>query len=102
MGKQIYQQIERILTVRRRNIFFKHLCRFGARTPERKHAVEIDLTAYERDMYPSEARVVYAEKHEELWIGFVEEAVERAGYPELKGMPRLSKTEFAEQIRTLE
>jgi len=35
-------------------------------------------------MYPSEAKIVYAEKHEDLWVTFVEEAVNRAGYPELK------------------
>ncbi|RDZ48796.1 hypothetical protein C5B91_21635, partial [Haloferax sp. Atlit-10N] len=75
---------KRLLTVRRKNVLCKHLYRFGARTLERKHAVEIDLTAYELDMYPSEAKVAYAEQHEELWIEFVEEAVERAGYPELK------------------
>ncbi|RDZ61331.1 hypothetical protein C5B90_19445, partial [Haloferax sp. Atlit-12N] len=73
-----------------------------ARTLERKHAVEIDLTAYELDMYPSEAKVVYAEQHEELWTEFVEEAVERAGYPELKETPGLSKAEFAEKIRNLD
>jgi len=32
-------------------------------------------------MYPSEAKIVYAEKHEDLWVTFVEEAVNRAGYP---------------------
>nr|WP_244509748.1 hypothetical protein [Haloferax larsenii] len=69
---------KRLLTVRRKNVLFKHLYRFGARTLERKHAVEIDLTAYELDMFPNEAKVVYAEQHEELWIEFVEEAVERA------------------------
>ncbi|WP_042663433.1 hypothetical protein [Haloferax sp. ATB1] len=93
---------KRLLTVRRKNVLFKHLYRFGARTLERKHAVEIDLTAYELDMYPSEAKVVYAEQHEELWIEFVEEAVERAGYPELKETPGLSKAEFAEKIRNLD
>ena len=46
--------------------------------------------------------MVYAEQHEELWIEFVEEAVERAGYPDLKEAPRLSKTEFAEKIRNLD
>ncbi|MCO8266052.1 hypothetical protein NKF06_05495 [Haloferax sp. AB510] len=92
---------KRLLTVRRKNVLFKHLYRFGARTLERKHAVEIDLTAYELDMYPSEAKVIYAEQHEELWIEFVEEAAERAGYPELKETPGLSKTAFAEKIRNL-
>ncbi|MGB9958746.1 hypothetical protein ACOZ4B_20455 (plasmid) [Haloferax prahovense] len=93
---------KRLLTVRRKNVLFKHLYRFGARTLERKHAVEIDLTAYELDMYPSEAKVVYAGEHEELWIEFVEEAVERAGYPELKETPGLSKAAFAEKIRNLD
>ncbi|WP_367996051.1 hypothetical protein [Haloferax volcanii] len=93
---------KRLLTVRRKNVLCKHLYRFGARTLERKHAVEIDLTAYELDMYPSEAKVVYAEQHEELWTEFVEEAVERAGYPELKETPGLSKAEFAEKIRNLD
>ena len=50
-------------------------------------------------MYPSEAKIVYAEKHEELWIEFVEIAVERAGYSELKETPGLSKADFAEEIR---
>ena len=93
---------KRLLTVRRKNVLFKHLYRFGARILERKHAVEIDLTAYELDMYPSEAKIVYAEQHEDLWIEFVEEAVERAGYPELKETPGVSKAEFAEKIRNLD
>lgn len=93
---------KRLLTVRRKNVLFKHLYSFGARTLERKHAVEIDLTEYELDMYPSEAKIVYAEKHEDLWVTFVEEAVERAGYPELKETPGLSKEEFAEKIRNLD
>ena len=74
----------------------------GTRTLERKHAVEIDLTEYELDMYPSEAKIVYAEKHEDIWVTFVEESVERAGYPELKETPGLSKAEFAEKIRDLD
>ncbi|SFP78650.1 hypothetical protein SAMN05216277_10844 [Halolamina pelagica] len=52
-------------------------------------------------MYPSEAKIAYAEKHEDLWVTFVEEAVERAGYPELKETSGLSKAEFAEKIRDL-
>ena len=93
---------KRLLTVRRKNVLFKHLVRFGVRTLERKHAVEIDLTEYELDMYPSEAKIVYAEKHEDLWVTFVEEAVERAGFPELKETPGLSKAEFAEKIRDID
>ncbi len=93
---------KRLLTIRRKNVRFKHLYHFGARTRERKHAVEIDLTAYELDMYPSEAKIVYAEQHGELWIEFVEEAVERAGYPEFKETSGLSKAEFAEKIRNVE
>ncbi|WP_225307739.1 MULTISPECIES: hypothetical protein [unclassified Haloarcula] len=93
---------KRLLTVRRKNVLFKHLYSFGARTLERKHAVEIDLAEYELDMYPSEAKIAYAEKHEDLWVRFVEEAVDRASYPELKDMSGLSKAEFAEKIRNLD
>ena len=93
---------KRLLTVRRKNVRFKHLCEFGATTLERKHEVQIDLTAYDLDMYPSEAKAVYATRHEELWIEFVDEAVERAGEPELMETTGLSKAEFAEKIRNLE
>ncbi|MDL0145125.1 hypothetical protein [Halobacterium salinarum] len=93
---------KRLLTVRRKNVVFKHLREFGASTLERKHEVEIDLAAYELDMYPTEAKEVYAKEHEELWIEFVEEAVERTGYPELTETSGLSKAEFAEKIRNLE
>lgn len=93
---------KRLLTVRRNNVLFKHLYNFGARTLERKHSVEIDLSTYELDIYPSEAKIIYARKHEKLWIEFVEEAVERAGYSELKEVSGLSKAEFAEKIRNLD
>ena len=93
---------KRLLTVRRKNVVFKHLHKFGVRTVERKHAIEIDLTAYELDMYPSKAKTIYAKKDEDLWVEFVDEAVERAGYPELKEVPALSKGEFAEKIRNLD
>jgi len=43
---------KRLLTVRRKNVLFKHLYSFGARTLERKHAVEIDLTEYEAGYVP--------------------------------------------------
>lgn len=93
---------KRFLTVRRKNVLLKHLSDFGATTLERKHEVQIDLTAYDLDTYPAEAKTVYATAHEELWIEFAEEAVERTDNPELMGTPGLSKAEFAEKIRNLE
>jgi len=54
---------------------------------------------YELDMYPSEAKVRYARKHRELWTMIVAEAVERAGYSELREKSGLSRTETAERIR---
>ncbi len=93
---------KRLLTVRRKNVLFKYLRNWGATTLERKHGVEIDLTAYELDMYPSEAKQVYARKHEELWVEFVEEAVERAGRAGLADTSGLSKSEFAERVRNLD
>ena len=93
---------KRLLTVRRKNVLFKHLREFGATTLERKHEVMIDLSEYELDMYPHEAKVFYAERHEDLWIEFVEQAVERAGFPELTDTTGISKAEFAEKIRQLD
>jgi len=68
------------LTVRRKNVLFKHLYSFGARTFERKHAVEIDLTEYELDMYLRGENRLRGEARGS-WVTFVEEAVNRAGYP---------------------
>jgi hypothetical protein len=34
---------------------------------------------------------LYAEQHEDLWIGFVERVAERAGYPDLKKHPEYLK-----------
>jgi DNA-binding transcriptional regulator YiaG len=53
---------------------------------------------YELDTHPSEARERYTEEHEELWIDFVETAIERADVPDLKQKVGLSKTEFAERL----
>jgi len=92
---------KRILTVRRKNIRFKYLREFGTTTIERKHGVQIDLTAYKLDLYPSEAKEIYAKEHEQLWIEFVEEAVNRAGESHLIDSPGLSKAQFAEKIRNL-
>ncbi|RQG86172.1 hypothetical protein EA462_17020 [Natrarchaeobius halalkaliphilus] len=93
---------KRILTVRRKNVIFKILRQFGATTVERKHNVEIDLTSYTLDLYPSEAKKRYAEEHEQLWISFVEEVVERVERSDLKDTPALSKSAFAEEIRNLD
>jgi prophage maintenance system killer protein len=92
---------KRLLTVRRKNVRFKYLREFGATTLERKHGVMIELDEYELDMYPHKADVLYAQEHEDLWRDFVEEAVERTGYPELKDEAGLSKADFAERIRQL-
>jgi len=93
---------KRILTVRRKNVIFKILYQFGATTLERKHNVQIDLSSYTLDLYPNEAKERYATEHEQLWINFAEEAVERVGRADLKNKPALSKSEFAEKVRTLD
>lgn len=89
---------KRLLTVRRNNVLFKHMSRFGTETVQRKHGVEIDLSEYSLDMYPREAREQYAEKHEQHWIKFVEEAVERTGNPELVETEGILKTTFSERL----
>lgn len=93
---------KRLLTVRRKNVRLKYLREFGATTLERKHGVKIELTTYELDMHPSEAKEFYAREHEGLWINFVEDAVKRADHPELMNTSGLPKSEFAERIRDLD
>jgi len=53
-------------------------------------------------MYPHEAKVFYAERHQDLWIEFVEQAVERAVFSELTDTTGISKAEFAEKLRRLD
>jgi hypothetical protein len=67
---------------------------------ERKHAVGINRTAYELDLYLSEVKQVYAERHEQLWIEFVTEAVERTGYSKLKETPGLEKESLPIKFET--
>lgn len=93
---------KRLLTIRRKNVKLKYVREFGGTTLVRKHDVRIPLSAYELDMPPSRAKKEYAEKHERLWIELAEEAVERAGKPELKEQLGVTIPEFAEKIRRLD
>lgn len=93
---------KRLLTIRRKNVKLKYVREFGGTTLVRKHDVRIPLSAYELDMPPSRAKKEYAEKHERLWIELAEEAVERAGKPELKEQSGVTMPEFAEKIRRLD
>lgn len=91
-----------LLTVRRKNVKFKYVQEFGGTTLVRKHNVRIPLTVYELDLPPNTAKERYAKKHEQLWIEFAEEAVERAGKPELKEERGVTKREFAKKIQRLD
>lgn len=93
---------KRLLTVRRKNVKLKYVEEFGGTTVVRKHDVRIPLAAYELDIPPNTAKERYAEKHEQLWIEFAEEAVERAGEPWLKDSVGVTKQEFAEEIQSLD
>lgn len=91
-----------LLTIRRKNVKFKYVKEFGGTTLVRKHDVRIPLSAYELDMPPSTAKERYAKKHEQHWIEFAEESVERAGKSGLKDQSGVTKSEFAEAIRSLD
>lgn len=95
-------QSKRLVTVRRKGDRFKYLENFGCDVLERKHKIEIWLENYELDLQPSERWRRYAEKHEELWIEFTEDAVRRAGKNELLKAKALSKHEFAAELKNLE
>lgn len=95
------KESKRLLTVRRKGARFKHLEQYGCDVLVRKHGIEIILEEYELDLPPSERWRKYAEQHEELWIEFMEEAVERAGMAELLKTDGLTKHEFAEELKEL-
>jgi hypothetical protein len=44
---------------------------------------------------------VYAERHKELWIDFVEEGVRRSNSRVLVSHPALNKSEFATKMQNL-
>jgi prophage maintenance system killer protein len=96
------EESKRILTVRRNHLRFQHVQKYGVTAVERKHGVQIELSNYDLDLYPWEAKEKYAEEHELLWIELVEEAVERAGKAELKEQDGLNKREFANAISALD
>lgn len=87
-----------IITVRRKNVLLKYLRDFGVEEVERRNEIRIRLDDFKLDMTPAEAQRYYAEKHEQLWNEFVEEAVDRANMSELKHRDGLSKIEFSEKI----
>jgi len=94
---------KRLLTVRRKNVLFKHLYRFGARTLERKHAVEIDLTAYELDICTRVGRRSSMRSSTKSSGSSSSRRPSNAqGITDLKETPGLSKAEFAEKIRNLD
>ncbi|AGB36925.1 hypothetical protein [Natronococcus occultus] len=92
---------KRLLTVRRKGGRFKYLEEFGCDVLVRKHDIEIPLEKYELDLQRSERWRRYAERHEELWIRFTEEAVRRAGMTELLDTDGLTKHEFADELKEL-
>ncbi len=91
-----------IATVRRKNVLLKLLRNYGVTEVERRKGVVIELDSYDLDMPPGDAQQRYAELHQNCWINFVENAVERAGRSELKETEGLSKRELAQELRRSE
>ncbi|MFP8953625.1 hypothetical protein ACLI4Z_11710 [Natrialbaceae archaeon A-arb3/5] len=92
---------KRLLTVRRKGGRFKYLEEFGCDILVRKHDIEIPLEEYELDLQRNERWRRYAERHEELWIDFTEEAVRRAGMTNMLDTDGLTKHEFADELKEL-
>ncbi|MFA9503543.1 hypothetical protein ACERIM_12295 [Natrinema sp. H-ect1] len=95
------KESKRLLTVRRKGDRFRYLSQFGCEVIERKHGIEIELNEYELSLPASERWRQYAEQHEELWVEFVRNAVQRSGYEELIETKGLTKHEFAEQLEKM-
>ena len=88
-----------LMTVQRKNVLLKHLQGFGVRRIERRNGVVIDLEEYELDMPPGEAKERYAERHEELWVEFVEEVLTRVEKSNLAQAKSIPKAEFAKRLK---
>lgn len=86
-----------LLTVRKHNDLLSHAQEFGVTELERKEGIIIDLTEYELGLN-RKAWEKYGERHEDHWVEFMREAVERAGKKELKQKEALSKPQFADRM----
>lgn len=92
------EQSKRLLTVRRKGDKFQYLSQWGCDVLERKHDVEIWLDDYDLDLAPSERWTQYAREHEQLWIEFVEEAVQKTDIDRLEDTSALSRHEFEQEL----
>lgn len=89
-------------TVRRKIHLFKYLQQFGADVIEREDNIDIHLDNYELDLPYSDSQRIYAVRHEQLWVDFVQTALMRAGAAQLITHSALSKHQFADKVRQLE
>lgn len=95
------EESKQLLTVRRNGKKFHYLEQWGCDVIERKHGIELWLDEYELDMPPSDRWRTYAQQHEDLWIEFVAEAVNRSELEVLCETCRLTKHEFADELQEL-
>lgn len=87
---------KRLITVRRNNLRFKHLARSGVEQVMRKDGICIELSSYDLDMHPTDAKVYYAERHEEHCIQFAKKVLRRAGMEDLNSTVGPELEEFVE------
>lgn len=74
---------KRLLTIRRNNLRFKHLANVGVDQVRRKDGICIELSSYNLDMHPSDAKARYAEYHERHCVSFAKDVLRRAGKEQL-------------------
>lgn len=92
---------KRILTVRRNNLTFHYLWKYGCNEVERKDGITIHLKNYELGMLNHEAYRKYADRHRECCTEMTEEILCQEGYDELLDEPGLGKQQFAERLEEM-
>ena len=89
---------KRLITIRRNNLRFKHLAELNVDLVERKGGIRIRLSDYELDMYPGEAKQIYAKYHEDLCVDLVDELFDRTDQSDLSAQSGPTKQEFVEYL----
>lgn len=92
---------KRILTVRRNNVTFHYLWKYGCDEVQRKDGISIHLKNYELGMRNHEAYSKYAKQHQERCTEMTEEILRREGNKELLDEPGLRKQQFAERLEEM-
>lgn len=93
---------KKLLTVRRNVPRFRYLYDAGCTVIERKDGLRVHLEEYDLTMGHWDAMEKYAEEHKHRSVEFAQDVLDKAGTPELRHGDPLSKSDFADELQTME